>query len=80
MSLRRQYIEHIVNMGITMPTILQKSCDSKSQQQSFFIPGIQDKSQQGPDFDRLVDTYKKEISIGLKKQSEDEAPLQIKEF
>ena len=67
-------------MGIRMPTILQKSCDSKSQQQSFFTPGIQDRSQQGSDFDRLVNTYKKEISIELKKRIEDEAPLQIKEF
>ena len=40
-------MEHIVNMGIRMPTILQKSCDSKSLQKAFFIPGIFDTSQQG---------------------------------
>ena len=67
-------------MGIRILTILQKSCNSKSQQQSFSIPGIQDRSQQGPDFDRLVDIYKREISIELKKQIVDEAPLQMKEF
>ena len=73
-------MEHIVNMGIRMPTILQKSCDSKSLQKAFFVPGILDSSQQGPDFDRIVATYKKQVTVELKKQIEDEAPLQIKEF
>ena len=73
-------MEHILNMGIRMPTILQKSYNSKSLQKAFFISGILDSSQQGPDFDRIVATYKKQVTVELKKQIEDEAPLQIKEF
>ena len=71
-------VEHILNMVIRMPTVLQKACDQKSHQQSFFIPGIMDKSQQGPDVDRIMATYKKELPIELKKRLLDEAPLQIK--
>ena len=37
-----------------------------------------DKSQQGPDVDRIMATYKKELPIELKKRLLDEAPLQIK--
>jgi hypothetical protein len=73
-------MERIVNMGIRMPMILQKSCYSKSLQKAFFIPGILGSSQQGPDFDCIVATYKKQVTVELKKQIEDEAPLQIKEF
>ena len=59
-------VEHILNMVIRMPTVLEKACDQKSHQQSFFIPGIMDKSQQGPDVDRIMATYKKELPIELK--------------
>ena len=58
--IRAKMPEHIVNIGILrMPTILQKVCDSKSLQKAFSIPDILCRSQQGPDFEHSVSTYKK---------------------
>lgn len=67
-------------MTIQMPTVLRKSADQNSIQQSFFILGILDRSQQGPDVDRLMGTYKKDLPIERKKRLEAEFPLQLKEW
>ena len=45
-----------------------------------FIHGILDRSQQGPGADRMMATYKKELSAELKRQLEQEALLQLKEW
>ena len=65
-------------MAIRMPTILQKSSDDKSTQQALHIPGIIDGSQQGPDLELMMATYKKDLPLPLKKHLEDKLLLQLK--
>ena len=72
--------KNMLNMILRMPIVLQKSCSEKSIRRSFFIPDITDGSQQGPDVDCIMATYKKELTIDLKNRLIDEALLQIKEF
>ena len=73
-------VENMLNMILRKPIVLQKPCSEKNSRRSFFIPGITDSSQQGLDVDCIMATYKKELTIDLKNQLIDEAPLQVKEF
>ena len=80
LNITAKIVEHILNMVIRMPTILQKSRSEKSVRKSFTIPGIIDSSQQGPDVHRIMATFKKDLSIDHKQRLIDEAPMQTKQF
>ena len=79
LKVNAKWVTHVLNMAIRLPTVLLKSSDPKSNIRSFYIPGIVDKGQQGPDVDVMMASYKKKMTIDLKKKCLEQIPGLLKD-